>query len=434
MNSSPPQDFGRFVRRARARGEIVVQPRMGFSDPALMRSGLAAVANIPGATAGTITVDSYTRLQAYDAARQALAAGENLNGYPLVTAGERTTRTVIRGLTDDDFQIQIRHGCPAPLDIIHAMTSASIYATEGGPLSYCLPYSRMPLADSVDNWQRACEVLAALRGPDTEPHLETFGGCLMGQLCPPELLIAVSVLEALFFQQHGLCSVSLSYTQQTNHEQDREALLALRTLANEYLADIDWHIVLYTYMGVYPGTASGARHLARGAARLAVDGDADRLIVKTAAESQRIPTIAENTAALLDANNDLTAAPAHHVRESGDGLTMVLRDARNLIEATLELSREVGAALIGALRRGYLDVPFCLHPDNPGRATSHITETGRLAWLSVGSMPLRPGSGATRLTSTGLLTDLAYVAGRFDGLAPSTPAVVLAGPDTGGIR
>ena len=86
-------------------------------------------------------------------------------------------------------------------------------------------------------------------------HLETFGGCLLGQLCPPSLLVATSVLEALFFVQHGLRSVSLSYAQQTHPVQDIEALAALDRLATELLPDVvDRHIVLYTYMGVFPRT------------------------------------------------------------------------------------------------------------------------------------------------------------------------------------
>ncbi len=74
---------------------------------------------------------------------------------------------------------------------------------------------------------------------------------MLGQLCPPSLLVALSVLEGVFFKQHGLRSVSLSYAQQTHRGQDVEALLALRTLAAEHLSGLDWHVVLYTYMGVF---------------------------------------------------------------------------------------------------------------------------------------------------------------------------------------
>ena len=51
------------------------------------------------------------------------------------------------------------------------------------------------------------------------------------------LLVAMSVLECLFFRQHGVRSVSLSYAQQTNAEQDTEAVFTLRRMAAELLPD-----------------------------------------------------------------------------------------------------------------------------------------------------------------------------------------------------
>src|SRR5207253_1140899 len=54
--------FGEFVARAQARGALVVQPRMGFSDPALMRAGLSATKAAAATTVGTLTLDSYTRV------------------------------------------------------------------------------------------------------------------------------------------------------------------------------------------------------------------------------------------------------------------------------------------------------------------------------------------------------------------------------------
>lgn len=142
-----------------------------------------------------------------------------------------------------------------------------------------------------------------------EPHLETFGGCMLGQLCPPSQLVAISVLEALFFCRYGIRSVSLSYAQQTHPEQDREAVAALRRLCAELLPTPNWHVVIYAYMGVYPTTDAGAYLLLDQATRLAVDSGSERLIVKTVAESRRIPTIAENVAALESAARTARTAP-----------------------------------------------------------------------------------------------------------------------------
>ena len=250
-------------------------------------------------------------------------------------------------------------------------------------------------------------------------HLETFGGCLLGQLCPPSLLIATSVLEALFFVQHGLRSVSLSYAQQTHPVQDIEALAALDRLATELLPDVvDRHIVLYTYMGVFPRGVAGARSLLADSARIAVLGGAQRLIVKTETEAHRIPTVAENLAALTAA-----ADWAAHARRDTDlpdrdavDYSQVLDEARGLVHAVLGLSSDVGQALVRAFASGTLDVPYCLHADNAGLTRGAIDADGRLYWAQAGRMPVRTSVGhrGAAVTSSGLLRMLNHTADRHD--------------------
>ncbi|MEU4605575.1 methylaspartate mutase [Kribbella sp. NPDC023972] len=406
--------FGDFVARAHQADRLVVQPRMGVSDPAAMRTGLLATRSATATTVGTITLDSYTRMGDNANAHAALATGVELNGYPIVAHDVATTRAVLDGVAGPDFPVQIRHGSPCPEPIVAALIQAGLHATEGGPVSYCLPYSRMPLADSIPNWARSCDLLAAVRTTRVEPHVESFGGCMMGQLCPPGLLVALSVLECLFFRQHGIRSVSLSYAQQTNPDQDTEALLALRRLAAQWLPDLDWHIVVYTYMGVYPRTPVGAARILEEAARLAVRTGASRLIVKTVAEGYRIPTFAENVAALETA----AVAAERCLTIAGEVVdTGIHAEASALIEAVLNLGPDLGRSLATAFRRGYLDVPYCLHPDNAGRARSYLDSTGRLQWASIGSMPIRGvvgPTGSTKLTAAGLLDSLSYVERTFD--------------------
>ncbi|MFG2877799.1 methylaspartate mutase [Streptomyces sp. NPDC048337] len=427
----PRVTFGSAVRDAARRGRLVVQPRMGMPTVAEMRQGLTAVQAARATTVGTITLDSYTRVGDHDSARQALAAGSDLNGFPIVAHGAATTRNMIDSLGDPGFAIQVRHGSPLPLGIVRALLDAGLDATEGGPVSYCLPYSRTPLHESVDAWSRSCELLAErVEGA----HLESFGGCMLGQLCPPALLVALSVLEGVFFQHHGLTSISLSYAQQTSFGQDVEALAALRRLAGEFLTGTEWHVVLYTYMGVFPQTPEGALDLLRSSAVLARVTGTERLIVKTPAEAHRIPTIADNVQALeeaaraaetvLDAVPGKAAGPAFADGAFGDpsfdgGAEAMYAEARALIDAVLELDTDPGRALLTAFRRGYLDVPYCLHADNAQRSRAYIDGEGRLQWLSVGAMPLRavPPTRASRLTADGFLRMLGHVQRTFDGPA-----------------
>ncbi|MFJ4713612.1 methylaspartate mutase [Streptomyces sp. NPDC088785] len=409
--------FTRYVRTADARRHLTVQPRMGFGDPRLMREGLAAVRDADDWTVGTLTVDAYTRTGAYGSARAAVRHGESLNGYPVVTADRAQTRAVLEGIQDAHFPVQIRHGSAEPQDIVRAGLDVGIALTEGGPVSYCLPYSSLPLRDAVTAWAEACDILAASRDTVFRPHIESFGGCMLGQLCPPELLLAITVLEGLFFRTHGIRDISLSYAQQTHHGQDTRALRALRALAGRYLPDCDWHIVLYTFMGLFPESAEGATALNEKAAALAVAGGAERLIVKTSAEADRIPTIEENAVALRRA-----ATIARQERRRGAPPDSDHRSltgaAAALIESALACGAHIDDALVAAFRRGVLDVPYCIHPDNRNAARSSVAADGRLIWTDTGAMAIDPEPGDRsrdqRPDSEELLVDLGYNQRTYD--------------------
>ncbi|MFJ7150346.1 methylaspartate mutase [Streptomyces sp. NPDC100445] len=406
--------FGAFVRRAHDAGHLVVQPRMGMSSPERMRAGLLATRDARATTVGTITLDSYTRVGDLESAELAVLEGVALNGYPIASHAPAVTRQVLDGIHGPAFPVQVRHGSAAPLHIFRALTAVGLDASEGGPVSYCLPYGRVPLRESVAHWAASCELLAALREAGAEPHLETFGGCVLGQLCPPSLLVAVSVLEALFFHRHGIRSISVSYAQQTDPRQDAEAVAALRALCARFLPDTEWHVVVYAYMGLYPETEQGAYRLLGKAAELAVASGSERLIVKTVAESRRIPTVAENTAALEFAAEVAARTPRAPLDATG---TQTYAEANALVDGVLKLDDDLGAALLTAFAEGRLDVPYCLHPDNAGSSRSYIAADGRLAWADIGRMPLngiadvRP---ARSVTSAELLDSLSYVRRSFD--------------------
>ncbi|MFC9607579.1 methylaspartate mutase [Streptomyces niveus] len=425
--------FGAFVRRAHGAGRLVVQPRMGMSDPAVMRAGLLATRQARATTVGTLTLDSYTRVGDLESAELALLEGVALNGYPIVSHGLDTTHGILDGIRDDDFPVQVRHGSAVPEDIFKALMAAGLDASEGGPVSYCLPYGRTPLAQSVANWARSSALFASARRPGLEPHLETFGGCMLGQLCPPSLLVAISALEARFFYEYGLRSISVSYAQQTHRAQDEEAVAALRRLCAELLPGAQWHVVVYAYMGLYPQTPAGSFALLGQAAELAVTTGAARLIVKTVSESLRIPTIEENVSALEHASA-VAANTARGPEPAADSETYA--EASALVEAVLNLGPDVGQGLLTAFGRGYLDVPYCLHPDNAGLSRSYLDDEGRLRWATTGKMPLPrlAGTGTARaVSSTELLSSLSYIRRTFD----SEPPVIhppTSGSGHGGIR
>ncbi|MGW6361314.1 methylaspartate mutase [Streptomyces sp. NPDC055092] len=403
--------FSRYVHEAHAQGRLVVQPRMGFADLATMREGLLGVRAADATATGTITLDSYTRVNDHDSARQALRTGAELNGFPLVAHGAGTTRALLDSVSGPDFPVQVRHGSALPYPLFEAMVEAGVDATEGGPVSYCLPYSRAPISQAVEAWARCCELIAEQPEP---MHLESFGGCMLGQLCPPSLLVALSVLEALFFREHGLSDISLSYAQQTHPGQDLEAIAALRRFAGERLGSATWHVVLYTFMGVFPRTPTGSFRILEESVRLAVRSSSERLIVKTPAEAHRIPTIAENVDALEFAASIARdeAARGGEIAATDSG---IYEEARRLIDSTLELAPTVGEALIRAFERGFLDVPYCLHQDNANKSRAYVDAGGMLQWAESGRMPLNVVRGTARpVSANGLLNMLGFNERRFD--------------------
>ncbi|MFJ6696350.1 methylaspartate mutase [Streptomyces sp. NPDC091272] len=428
MSAAPPVAFGRHVAERAAAGSLVVQPRLGFATTERMRGALEAVRAARADTVGTLTLDSYTRVNDHAAAAAALRAGQDLNGFPLVAHGTDRTRGMLEGLFDADFPVQVRHGSAQPLQIFRALLDSGLDATEGGPVSYCLPYSRVPLEQAVAAWAECCRLLADGPGDGRPGHLESFAGCMLGQLCPPGLLVALGILEGLFARRYGVRSLSLSYSQQVDAEQDAEALRALRALAAEFLPDMDVHLVVYTFMGLFPRTPQGSAAILRDSVDLARSAGAERLIVKTAAEAERIPTVAENVTALEQATARARTRSSAPVTGPADATaTETYAEARLLIEAVLGLDTDIGRALVAAFSRGVLDVPYCLHPDNAKRARARIAPDGRLRWSDPGRMPLPAAAVPAaerhrRVGSAELLHMLSHNQRSYDAQAPAAVA------------
>lgn len=380
--------FHAFVKQQAAAGRLVVQPRMGFSDITRMRTGLEEVKRSGTPAVGTITLDSFTRTGDFLSARKAIEQGLALNGYPIVTYSTTDNKTLIAGLREPDFPVQVRHGSPLPEEIFKATIAAGIDAIEGGPISYCFPYGRVPLAKSIASWRNCCRLFAA--AGDDHYHIESFGGCMMGQLCPPAILIAITVIEVLFMQANGVKSCSVSLAQGTNSVQDVAALQALRHLCKKYLGPEDaWHIVFYNFMGKFPQSFHGAKALIEESARIAVAGQAERLIVKTVKEAHQIPLVEDNINSLRWTHHTAsTAGDASALQQQALPLMQAIcEEADFLIDMLLNLGRNLEEGMSLAFRKGYWDVPYCLHPDNKHLSLAQIDDTGHISWSDPGKIP-----------------------------------------------
>jgi methylaspartate mutase epsilon subunit len=414
---SSDKSFHLFIERMKKNNELVVQPRMGVSHFEKMGEGLKAVSSLPFAVVATLTVDSFTRNLEFAELTEALRDGHELNGFPLITYGSASVSNLIKTYTQPGVFVQVRHGSPLPFELFKVMVDAGIYVSEGGPISYCLPYSRVMVEKSLENWTESVQLLASYEGA----HMESFGGCLLGQLCHPSLLVAVSLLEGLFFKECGIKDLSLSYAQGTHAAQDYAALQVLDEFAQEFFADCHYHRVLYTYMGLYPTTAAGARAVLKESVKIARLSGVERLVVKTEVESLRIPTFQENSNALIAAHRmSKSKEIADDFKFDQEEYHRIKDQVQCIIEAVLSLDQNIGQAIIKALHQGIIDVPYCLHPQNKNIARCGVDARGYLQWITHGMIPLHPktispyfGRGF-KLTPDGFMKMLSHMQRKFD--------------------
>ncbi|ODS24005.1 hypothetical protein AB835_05630 [Candidatus Endobugula sertula] len=379
--------FHNFITAAIEKGHLLLQPRMVFSSPEQMRTGLLAVKHCGFSTVGTITIDSFTRQLKFSTAKEAVEMKKELNGYPIVSFEKNENASLIDGIFDSDFSIQVRHGCAKPIEIFKSILEMGLDATEGGPISYCMPYGREPLKASVKAWAESCQLFGE-NSTSTRPlHIESFGGCLLGQLCPPSMLVAITVLECMFMQANGVSSVSLSYAQGSNLEQDLGALAALQLLAEEFLQPTTWHIVMYTFMGMFPATESGAKSIIEDSTWIAKRAGIPRLIVKTASEAHGIPSIQDNVMAIEWASNAENKKCFVEESKIHWNSEIIFQQARSIVSAVLNTSSDIGSAIELSFKKGYLDIPYCLHNDNKKLASSWVDHAGSIQWAEVGKIP-----------------------------------------------
>jgi methylaspartate mutase epsilon subunit len=87
------------------------------------------------------------------------------------------------------------------------------------------------------------------------------------------------------------------------------------------------------------------------------------------------------------------------------------------VDNTVALDGDLGRALLAAFAAGYLDVPFCQHPDNAGRTRGYLDRNGELHWHRIGSLPIGELVELPRaddVNPAGLLGALEYVERTFD--------------------
>lgn len=386
-------------REAKVHQEILIQPRTGVSS-AEGQAALFSELRKHGADVLSFQIDSLTRNNQYEDIERILKAADDLppdfsqlNGYPAVNLGMEEMARLSAMFEDTPFQV--RHSTRDPRLLAELTFGAGIAAFEGGALSYNLPYFRdYPIVHAIQRW-RYVDRLAGRYHADFGITIDReFFGVLTACLVPPCIAAAVNVFEALLAAQCGVKSVTLGYAEQGSRAQDVAAVRALQRLGEDYLArfgfgDVQVSVVWHQFMGAFPRSKEKARMILRGSAESAVLSGAVRLMLKTHAEAVRIPSLEDNRESLalvrdLCRSRRTGAHPGDRVRFEEE---LIVAEASAIVDSALAATgHDVGQAVVLAVERGWVDVPF-----SPSR------------WNAGSALPLRDCQEAVRFVETGEL-------------------------------
>lgn len=394
------QDLADTQHEARARGRMLLQPRVGVSDPKKLL-GLFQGLRAGGADVLSFQIDSLTRNNNY--AEVARLAGSNqfadtselLNGFPMVNHGVARTRSIVRQFPTLPFQV--RHSTRDPRLLAEISFASGITAFEGGALTYNLPYYRdYEPSEALQCWQYVDE-LAGVYARQFDITIDReFFGVLTATLTPPSMAIACCILEALLAAAAGVRSVSLGYAEQGNRTQDVAAIRAMEALAHHYLdahgeLEVAVSTVFHQYMAAFPEDQSKALQMLEASTMTAKLSGAHRIMLKTTGEARSIPREADNLVSLATATDVLRSCPLAAVDEDLIAVEedLIVQEARAILDAVLAIPKtDLPEQIATAVQGGVIDVPYSPSVWNAGRVVPIRDVTGAVRFGDVGRLPL----------------------------------------------
>ena len=385
----PEKQFARLLESA---DRPLLQPRAGVPRLDDQVALLQYLHEEGGADLLPTTIDSYTRDNEYEKARDGLEAArdsgeDTLNGFPAVNHGVAACRELIQSV---DAPVEVRHGTPDARLLAVVTLAGGFQSFEGGPISYNIPYTKEgDLAETIEHWQFVDRLCGAYTERGVRINREPFGP-LTGTLVPPAIAIAVMVLEGLLAATQGVRSLTLGYGQVGNVVQDVAALRALRSLGEAYLPDeVVVTTVFHEWMGGFPpdeARANGVIGLGGATAALARP---DKVITKSPQEFQGVPTREANAAGLRTTRQLIDMMVEQDIRIDGidEEQALIERTARALVEAVFDHGRgDVARGTVAAFESGALDVPFAPSDSAQAAVLPARDDDGRVRILEWGDL------------------------------------------------
>ncbi|MEA4898421.1 MAG: methylaspartate mutase subunit E [Christensenellaceae bacterium] len=388
--------FSAKLRRARARGETLIQPRAGVPLIEEHIKLLNYLEDKGEADLLPTTIDSYTRLNRYEEAEVGIKESRRqgkamLNGFPGVNHGVAGCRRVTESTS---VPVQVRHGTPDARLLAEITLAGGFTSFEGGGISYNIPYAKsVSLERTMTDWMYCDRLVGLYEEQGISINREPFGP-LTGTLVPPCMSHAVAVIEALVAAEQGVRNITVGYGQLGNLIQDVAAIRSLEIVANEYLKkygyeDVEVTTVLHQWMGGFPQDEAKAFGVISWGSAAAALSHATKVIVKTPHEAMGVPTMEANAQGLRATKQVISmladqSLPEDAVRRE---IEIILTETRLIVDKCFELGGgDIALGTVRAFQAGVLDVPFAPSRFNAGKI-----------------LPARDNQGAVRLLETAAL-------------------------------
>lgn len=392
------KNFTKKLRKAKAEGVTLAQPRAGVALVDQHIELLTYLQDEGGADLLPSTIDSYTRQNRYDECevgiKESKKAGRSmLNGFPGVNHGVKGCREVFEAV---NLPLQARHGTPDArllAEIIHASGWTS---NEGGGISYNIPYAKsVSVERTLLDWQYCDRLVGLYEEMGIMINREPFGP-LTGTLVPASISNSVAIIEGLLAAEQGVKNLTLGYGQCGNMVQDVAAIRALVAQAEEYFKiygyDVDLTTVFHQWMGGFPADESQAFGvISLGSATAALAG-ATKVIVKTPHEAIGIPTKEANAAGIKATKQTLNLLKGQRLpmsKELESEIELIKAETKCILDKVFELGEgDLAKGTVKAFETGVIDIPFAPSKYNAGKILPARDNDGAIRFLEFGNLPM----------------------------------------------
>jgi methylaspartate mutase epsilon subunit len=382
------------LQKAHAEGRVLIALRAGKPTVERQIEDLLCVQEA-GADLLPVTVDSYSRNLRFKDVENALQAGKDINGYPVVNHGVKGGHRIMEAV---GRPVTVKHGSTDARLVAEIAFASGMSDLNGNIYSWGLTYNKNVSLVSILKVQQYIDRLA---GHYAENGIiiarEQGGGQGPGNFRVPCISLSNTILGALISAGQGVKATQTAYGQGTNLVQDVASLKMLRKLGEEYFqkygfGDVQLTTIFHQWMGAFPEKPEEAMGVICLGATTGVLGGADQIVVKSTQEGVGVPSKEANAAGVAATKKVIDILGKQRMPDSEqlqEEMEIIEAETRAIIDAVLEMGD--GDPALGTLKgieTGIVEVPFTPSIYNYGKAILVRDANGAYRFLDAGNLPL----------------------------------------------